>query len=63
MIRYGDVGVDTWQPIPYGFAVEDEQTFGGYTIPSLLHGGWWYGTDRYDAQGASRFRIHEASFL
>lgn len=61
MARYGDVGVETWQLIPYGFAVEEEQTFDGYTIPSVLRGGWWYGTDRYDAAGASRFRIHEAS--
>ena len=62
MMRYGDVGVDTWQPLPYGFAVEDEQTFGGYTIPSALRGGWWYGTDRYDPEEASCFHIHETSF-
>lgn len=62
MARYGDVGVEAWQPIPYGFAVEDEQTFEGYTIPSALRGGWWYGTDRYDAEEASHFHIQEASF-
>lgn len=62
MMRYGNVGVETWQPIPYGFAVTDEQTFDGYTIPSVLRGGWWYGTDRYNPEGASRFRIRGASF-
>lgn len=62
MMRYGDVGVDTWQPISYGFAVEEERTFEGYTIPSVIQGGWWYGTDRYDPQTASRFHIREASF-
>ena len=34
--------------VPFGVAVEEERTFGGYTIPSKLRAGWWYGTDRYE---------------
>ena len=46
MERFGDVGVDSWQPIPYGMEVVEERTFEGYTIPTRLIGGWWLGTPR-----------------
>lgn len=62
MHRYGDVKVDTWQLIPYGFSVEEEKTFSGFTIPSRLRGGWWYGTDRYEPEGASSFQIRDAVY-
>jgi hypothetical protein len=62
MLRHGDLGVDRWQPIPYGVEVEAEATFQGYTIPTRLRGGWWYGTDRYDPAGASVLRVLGASF-
>jgi hypothetical protein len=60
--RWGDVGVDHFQRIPYGFAVESERTFDGVTIPTRIRGGWWYGTDRYDATAASSFVITAARF-
>ncbi len=62
MERHGDVGVDAWQPLPYSFAVEEEKRFGGYTIPSRLCGGWWFGTDRHEASEASLIRLHDARF-
>lgn len=62
MRRYGNVGVPDWQEIPYGFAVEREETFGGYTIPTKLRGGWWYGTERYVAEEASSFTVHDARY-
>jgi hypothetical protein len=62
MLRHGDVGVERWQPIPYGVEVEEEATFGGYTIPTRLWGGWWYGTERYDPAGASILGVLGASF-
>lgn len=62
MRRYGDVGVPDWRPIPYGFSVEREATFGGYTIPSRIRGGWWFGTDRYDPAAASTFEILDAHY-
>jgi hypothetical protein len=33
--------------IPFGMDVLEERTFDGYTIPSRIAGGWWYGTDRF----------------
>lgn len=57
MRRWGEVGVDVAQPLPYGFEVRAERTFGGITVPSDLAGGWWYGTDRYDPARASRFVV------
>ncbi len=60
--RWGDVGVDQFQPIPYGFAVEEERTFGGVTIPTRIRGGWWYGTARYDEAAAASFTVTQARF-
>jgi hypothetical protein len=62
MSRYGDIGDDPWELLPYGFAVESEQTFGGYTIPSKLRGGWWFGSDRYDPSVASEFEVVAAEY-
>ncbi|MHB1162437.1 MAG: DUF6544 family protein [Chloroflexota bacterium] len=46
--RYGNMTEDgSFQYIPFGAAVEEERTFGGYTIPGKMRAGWWYGTDRY----------------
>jgi hypothetical protein len=61
-LRHGDVGVDRWQLIPYGVEVEEEATFEGYTIPTRLRGGWWFGTERYDPAGADILRVLGASF-
>jgi hypothetical protein len=46
--RWGNLTDDgSFQYIPYGGEVEEERTFGGYTIPTRVRGGWWYGTDKY----------------
>lgn len=48
MPRWGNLTADgSYRYIPYGAAVDEERTFGGYTIPSSVRVGWWYGTDRY----------------
>jgi hypothetical protein len=62
MQRHGNEGRDDWGPTPYGFDVLDEDTFGGVTVPTVLRGGWWYGTDRYDRDAASRFEVCELDF-
>lgn len=46
--------------VPFSVAIEEERTFGGYTIPSKLRAGWWYGTDRYDE--FFRATIEKATF-
>jgi hypothetical protein len=57
MLRHGDVGVPSFRLIPYGFLVEEDRSFGGYTIATRLTGGWWYGTARYDEGSASSFTV------
>ncbi len=46
--RWGNITDDgSYRFIPYGAVVEEEGTFGGYTIATRVRGGWWYGTDQY----------------
>lgn len=46
--------------VPFGVVIEEEQEFGGYTIPSQLHGGWWFGSARHG--DFFRFTIEQAMF-
>ncbi len=46
--------------IPCGAKVEEERTFGGYTIPTRTAGGWRFGTPHYSE--TSRSTIHSAEF-
>jgi len=46
--------------VPFGVAIGEEQAFGGYTIPSRVRGGWWYGGERYSE--FVRFTIEQAVF-
>ncbi len=48
MPRWGNLTDDgSYRYIPYGVTAMAERTFGGYTIPSEVRVGWWYGTERY----------------
>lgn len=48
---------------PFGLVPLEERTFGGYTIPSHGHVGWWYGTQRYEQEGKFfEVRVEQASF-
>ena len=63
--RLKDVVFPRWKDdvkefIPFGVVVEEEQKFGGYTIPSQLHGGWQYGNEQYAE--FFRFSIEQAMF-
>lgn len=46
--------------VPFGVVIEEEQGFGGYTIPSRLRGGWRYETEQYGE--FFRFTIEQAMF-
>ena len=37
--------------VPFGGVVEEEGTFGGYTIPTRLRVGWYFGTNRFEKEG------------
>jgi hypothetical protein len=46
--RWGDkTESGEYAAIPFGVKALEEATFAGYTIPSHIRGGWWYGTPRY----------------
>jgi hypothetical protein len=60
-LRWGDQTPDRSHTyLPFGGDMLAEQTFGGFTIPTESHIGWWYGSDRY----AEFFRgaIEQANF-
>ncbi len=59
--RYGNQTEDGhYQYIPFGGPNDEEGTFCGYTIPTLVRAGWWYGTDRYHE--TFRIRVESARF-
>ena len=37
--------------VDFGAIVEEEGTFCGYTIPTRLRVGWYFGTERFEAEG------------
>ena len=46
--RWGDRTEDgSFAYIPFGGDLSEERTFEGYTIPTTISGGWWYGKARY----------------
>ncbi len=46
--RWGDDTEEgNWDYIPFGGEILAEQTFGGYTVPTKLNAGYWFGTERY----------------
>ena len=61
MERWGEIGDKReYDYVPFGIAVHEERAFGGYTIPSRMSAGWWYGTDRYVE--SVRWTVEEARF-
>ena len=48
MLRWGDKTEDgRFARIPFSGNIEEEGTFGGYTIPTRMNVGWWPNTERY----------------
>lgn len=46
--RWGEHTEDvSYTYIPFGGEYQEERTFEGFTIPSQMSAGWWFGTDRY----------------
>jgi hypothetical protein len=61
MERWGDFTDDgKYSYVPFGMAVDEEKSFNGYTIPSKIRGGWWYGTEKYVE--SMRLSVEEARF-
>ncbi len=61
--RWGNPGGGEFAEVPFGGVAEKERTFGGYTIPTRLRVGWFYGTDRFESEGEYvRVTVDGASF-
>ena len=37
--------------VDFGGIIEEEGTFCGYTIPTRLRIGWYFGTERFESEG------------
>lgn len=61
--RWGNPDKGNFHKLDFGGIAEEEQPFGGYTIPSRLRVGWYFGTSRFDQEGEFfRVTIDEAIF-
>lgn len=63
MPRWGDPDKAGFRYHRFGGIVQDESTFGGYTIPTRLRIGWYFGTDRFEPEGEFfRVTVDEALY-
>jgi hypothetical protein len=49
--RWGNPEGAEFHNADFGGIVEQENTFGGYTIPTRLRVGWYYGSERFESEG------------
>jgi hypothetical protein len=49
--RWGNPDGAEFHYVDFGGILEEEGTFGGYTIPTRLRIGWYFGTDRFESEG------------
>ena len=54
--RWGNPDHGPFRLTRFGGFVDEESTFGGYTIPSRLRIGWHFGSDRF-ARDGELFRV------
>jgi hypothetical protein len=63
MQRWGNPGGGAFQLVDFGGVVGAERTFGGYTIPTRVRVGWYFGSPRFESEGEFfRATIDEARF-
>jgi hypothetical protein len=61
--RWGNPDGAEHRYVNFGAMVEDEGTFGGYTIPTRLRVGWYFGRERFEPEGEFfRATIDEAIY-
>jgi hypothetical protein len=49
--RWGNPEGGDYRYVDFGAIVEATGTFGGYTIPTQLRVGWFFGSDRFESEG------------
>lgn len=57
--RWGRDGRNGYRYLPFGMQVDEERTFGDFTVPYAGRVGWWYGTPRWHSGEFFRFMIDE----
>ena len=63
MRRWGNPDGKAFRYEDFGGAVTAERTFDGYTIPSRLRVGWYFGTERFAKDGEFfRVTIDDATY-
>ncbi|HLO98824.1 MAG TPA: DUF6544 family protein [Fimbriimonas sp.] len=62
MNRWGNPGGGAFRLEPFGAIIEQETTFGDYTIPSKLRVGWGFGTSEFEEGEFFRCTITSAEF-
>lgn len=61
--RWGNPGNSPFAEHTFGVELDGEATFDGYTIPTRLRAGWWYGTGRWGEGEFFRATIEHAEFV
>lgn len=51
--RWGSLEGEAFHYSDFGGIVEDSVTFDGYTIPTRLRVGWYFGSERFESEGES----------
>lgn len=63
MQRWSNPDRGAFRLVDFGGMLEDERTFDGYTIPTRVRVGWFFGSPRFEAEGEFfRATIEQAIF-
>jgi hypothetical protein len=63
MQRWSNPGGGSFRLVEFGGMLDAERTFAGYTIPSRVRVGWYFGSPRFDVEGEFfRATIEDALF-
>jgi hypothetical protein len=62
MMRWGNPDGGAFGTVSFGGYVDEEASWGGYTIPSRLRMGWHFGSDRFKDGEFFRAQITHAEF-
>jgi len=49
--RWGNPEGEAFHYVDFGGIVEENHTFDGYTIPTHLRVGWYFGSERFESEG------------
>jgi len=61
--RWGNPGGAAFHDVDFGAIAEAEGMFCGYTIPTRLRAGWYFGSERFESEGEFfRVTIDDATF-